>query len=111
MDDECAPINRLLSETENTAAEGLLGLSDAGGYETNPHTNLQTRNIQPMLVQCWASVEDDGPTLYQHWLNVLCLLGIHIILVFCLSSAELYFSIQMIYPSKGVHVWIMVFFK
>ena len=20
----------------------------------------------PMLVQCWASVEDDGPTLYQH---------------------------------------------
>ena len=25
-----------------------------------------------MLVQCWASVEDDGSTLYQHWLNVPC---------------------------------------
>ena len=34
----------------------------------------QTRDVQPMLVQCWASVEDDGPTLYQHWLNVSCLL-------------------------------------
>ena len=35
----------------------------------------QTRDVQPMLVQCWTSVEDDGPTLYQHWLNVSCLLG------------------------------------
>ena len=27
-----------------------------------------------MLVQCWASVVDDGPILYQHWVNVSCLL-------------------------------------
>ena len=27
-----------------------------------------------MLVQRWASVEDDWPTLYQHRLNVSCLL-------------------------------------
>ena len=25
-------------------------------------TSQQTRDVQPMLVQCWASVEDDGPT-------------------------------------------------
>ena len=35
----------------------------------------QTRDIQPMLVQCWASVKDDGSALCQHWLNVSCLLG------------------------------------
>ena len=28
-----------------------------------------------MLIQCWASVADDGPTLYQHWMNVSCLLA------------------------------------
>ena len=26
-----------------------------------------------MLVQCWASVADSGPTLNQHFVNVLCL--------------------------------------
>ena len=28
-----------------------------------------------MLFQCWASVEDGGPTLKRHWLNAWCLLG------------------------------------
>ena len=28
-----------------------------------------------MLVHCWASVEDGGPTLYKHWQNVSYLLG------------------------------------
>ena len=32
-----------------------------------PH---QTRDGEPMLAQCWASVEDAGPTLSQHWFNV-----------------------------------------
>ena len=35
----------------------------------------QTRNTVPMLFQCWASVEDGGPTLKQQWLSVPCLLG------------------------------------
>ena len=34
-----------------------------------------TRGIRPMLFQCWASVEDGGPTLKQHWANASCLLG------------------------------------
>ena len=29
----------------------------------------QTRGIHPMLFQCWASVEDGGPSLKQHWVN------------------------------------------
>ena len=30
-----------------------------------------------MLVECWASVVDGGPTLNQKWLNVSCLVGMH----------------------------------
>ena len=38
-------------------------------------TTQQTRNIDPMLFKCWPTLFDVGPTLKQHWLNVLCLLG------------------------------------
>ena len=31
----------------------------------------QTREVTPMQGQCWASVVDAGPTLTQHWVNVL----------------------------------------
>ena len=34
-----------------------------------------TRGIHPMLFQCWASVEDDGPALKQHCVIASCLLG------------------------------------
>ena len=34
-----------------------------------------TRDIHPMLCLCWASVEDGGPMLKQHWVNAPCLLG------------------------------------
>ena len=37
----------------------------------------QTRYINPMLVQCWSTVYDAGPTLYQHWVDVSCLLWKH----------------------------------
>ena len=39
----------------------------------------QTRDIQPVLEKCWTSVEDGGPTLNQHWVNVLYFLGINCI--------------------------------
>ena len=35
----------------------------------------QTRYINPLLVQCWTSVVDGGPTMDQHWFDVSCLLG------------------------------------
>ena len=31
-----------------------------------------TRDIQPMLLQCWASVEDGVLTLKRHWMNAPC---------------------------------------
>ena len=34
----------------------------------------QTRDIDPILIQCWASVEDDGPVLIQEWVDVFCTL-------------------------------------
>ena len=43
-------------------------------YEFIIHAQ-QTRNVQQMLVQCLASVEDDGQTLYHNWFNVSCLQG------------------------------------
>ena len=33
----------------------------------------KTRDIHPMLGQRWASVEDAGPTLTQHWVHPSCL--------------------------------------
>ena len=35
----------------------------------------QARYIETMLFQCWASIEDVGPTLKQHCFSVSCLLG------------------------------------
>ena len=34
-----------------------------------------TRDIDPMLNQCWASVYDASPTLNHHWVNFPCLVG------------------------------------
>ena len=40
----------------------------------------QARDVEPMLVQCWATVCDAGPTLNQHWFNASCLCLVDIIL-------------------------------
>ena len=40
----------------------------------------KTRDIEPLLVQCWASVVDGEPTLNQQWLNVSCLLGCFVLI-------------------------------
>ena len=36
----------------------------------NSSIPYQTRNVEPMLVQCWSTVYDAGPTMNQHRLNV-----------------------------------------
>ena len=35
----------------------------------------KTRDIDPMLDQCWATVYDAGPILVQHWVDGPCLPG------------------------------------
>ena len=39
----------------------------------------QTRDIEPLLFQCWVSVVDGGPTIKQQWLNISCYKGIRYI--------------------------------
>ena len=38
-------------------------------------TAQQTQDVASMLDQPWFTVHDVGPTLNQHWFNILCLLG------------------------------------
>ena len=40
------------------------------GLRDSSHAPSSTRDIKAMLVQCWASVEDSGPTLKLHWFIV-----------------------------------------
>ena len=41
-------------------------------YELHWVNAHQTLGINPMLFQCWASVEDGGPTtLKQQWVNIM----------------------------------------
>ena len=42
------------------------------GQEVAP---LHTQDVDSMLVHCWTTVYDVGPTANQHWVNVSCLLG------------------------------------
>ena len=44
------------------------------------------QGIHPMLFQCWASVEDGGPTLNQHW--VYASTGLHACLTVSPESGE-----------------------
>ena len=44
-------------------------------YDVNGDESQQTRDVDPMLIQCWSSVYDAGPPLNQHRVNVSCLLG------------------------------------
>ena len=37
----------------------------------NKQTYQQTKGIDPVLVQCWASVTDDRTPLKQHWVNTM----------------------------------------
>ena len=37
-----------------------------------PPAIQQTPYVDPMLVECWATVFDVGPTLNQHWFKALC---------------------------------------
>ena len=47
-------------------------LSPSG--KTNP-LSQQTRDVNPVLAECWASVADAVPTFNQHRVDVSCLQG------------------------------------
>ena len=35
----------------------------------------KTQDVDPVLGYIWASVEDAGPDVTQHWAHVLCIMG------------------------------------
>ena len=49
-----------------------------------------------MLIQCWATVNDAGPTVNQHWFNVSCLLGHLYVNVSCLLSSHIHTCYQLL---------------
>ena len=48
---------------------GSRSISNSPGRAQIPQVIQQTQSIHQMLVQCWSSVVDDGPTLGQHRVN------------------------------------------
>ena len=52
----------------NVVASGILVCLSLGHW-------LLTLDIDTVLVECWASVADHGPTFNQHRVNVPCFLG------------------------------------
>ena len=52
----------------------------------------QTRRLDPMLFQCWASAVGGGPILKQHWVKCSRLLGSTQVSVYTHPSATIIFS-------------------
>ena len=58
-----------------------------------------------MLVLCWASDADGGPELDQHWVNVLCLLGVltsHICVLHITWCEDIETLAQLIQPKDDL---------
>ena len=65
----------------------------------------QTRDVEPVLVLCWASVADGGPELDQHWVNVSCLLGVltgHICVLHIAGCEDIKTVAQLIEPNDDL---------
>ena len=65
-------MQRGIAVASNLKIKQLLLFSHAG--QSRSSITQQTRDVNPMLYYCWASVADGGPTVIQHWVNVSCLL-------------------------------------
>ena len=58
-----------------------------------------------MLLLCWASVTDGGPELDQHWVKVLCLLGVltdHVCVLHITWCADIKTVAQLIEPKDDL---------
>ena len=49
---------------------GILWAFDIDIYRVYTITSQQTRDVDPPLIYCWASVDDARSTLKQHWCDV-----------------------------------------
>ena len=51
------------------------GFAQLSLYHRETCTYQQTWDVDPMLVYCWPTVYDAGPTVNQRWANVSCFFG------------------------------------
>ena len=63
-----------------------------------------------MLVQCWASVVDDGPTLALHWVDVSCPLGNSDLVLFSWCSLPTYLPVTPVSQCFSAFTFTHVFF-
>ena len=54
----------------------------------------QTRDIYPMLKQCWSTVYNASPTLVQHWVDVSCFLGRNATYIYTFSSLNFFLGLM-----------------
>ena len=63
-----------LSYSSAMQIDALMHREGLNGYTVS--RSKQTRDVDPMLYQCWPTVYDVGPEfMNQPWVNVSCLLG------------------------------------
>ena len=67
--------DRLYTSRSDVYRRQILTYKDGPRIERVKVTSQQYRDVETMLVECLASVTDDGPAFNQHCSNVSCLLG------------------------------------
>ena len=101
MLDEGVLFDKMLSLMQNTFPDDII--SDYDSYNTKCSTGdcsvdtsicsfyfrIKTQNICITFILCWTSVEDVGPTLYECYANVLCLLDMPFSSTSCMNSSIL----------------------
>ena len=67
----------VIEHVPDICLEGIVAMEHIFGTGCVPRSltfqvngSQQTRDIDPMLEQCWASVVDGSPTFKQHWVDV-----------------------------------------
>ena len=66
------------------------------------YISQRTRDDHPMPVRSWPIVCDARPTLYRHWVNVSCLLGMIYIIR---HHLDFHIVIKCLHPFMGSNTW------
>ena len=70
----CCDIYHIMSIRLLTMALSATCLAHVLMFTHNEY-NQQIRLVNPMPDYCWPTVYAAGPTIGQHWVNILCFLG------------------------------------
>ena len=111
---EKLPVSNHRNKSNNISHAGLILFQRLRCWHNNELTvvkrllftviSQQTRDVDPMLVYCWPTICNAGPTVYRHWVNVSCLLG-----YCCSKCVTLGYSAltQLSHCDSWGHFWIL----